>query len=89
METAETAAEQWAVEYVVELRLEKWVAGCVRQVRIRVGCLDRRVAAFVLRSSWTKKYQLECGPMPNVVAALPNVGGALCSTPQSLADAHY
>ena len=27
--------------------------------------------------------------MPNVMAALPNRGGALCSTPQSLADAHY
>jgi len=27
--------------------------------------------------------------MPNVMAALPNVGGALCSTPQSFADAHY
>jgi len=27
--------------------------------------------------------------MPNVMAALPNVGGALCSTPQSLADANY
>jgi len=26
--------------------------------------------------------------MPNVMAALPNVGGALCSTPQSLDDAH-
>ena len=36
-----------------------------------------------------KKHQLECGPMPNVMAALPNIGGALCSTPQSLADAHY
>ena len=35
------------------------------------------------------KYKLECGPMPNVMAALPNIGGALCSTPQSLADAHY
>jgi len=33
--------------------------------------------------------QLECGPMPNVMAALPNIGGALCSTPQSLANAHY
>jgi len=33
--------------------------------------------------------QLECRPMPNVTAALPNIGGALCSTPQSLADAHY
>jgi len=27
--------------------------------------------------------------MPNVTAALPNIGGALCSTPQSLADAKY
>jgi len=27
--------------------------------------------------------------MPNVVAALANIGGALYSTPQSLADAHY
>jgi len=25
--------------------------------------------------------------MPNVMAALPNIGGALCSTPQSLLDA--
>ena len=33
--------------------------------------------------------QLECGQMPNVMDALPNTGGALCSTPQSLADAHY
>ena len=27
--------------------------------------------------------------MPNVMVALPDIGGALCSTPQSLADAHY
>jgi len=32
--------------------------------------------------------KLQCGPMPNVMAALPNIGGALCSMPQSLADAH-
>ena len=25
--------------------------------------------------------------MPNVMATLPNIGGALCSTPQSLTDA--
>jgi len=35
------------------------------------------------------KNKLECGPMPDVMAALPNVGGALCSMPQMLADAHY
>jgi len=27
--------------------------------------------------------------MPNVMVALPNIRGALCSTPQSLADVHY
>jgi len=27
--------------------------------------------------------------MPNVMVALPNIGGVLYSTPQSLADAHY
>jgi len=27
--------------------------------------------------------------MPNVMAALPNIGGVLCSMLQSLADAHY
>ena len=33
--------------------------------------------------------KLECGPMPNLMVALPKIAGALCSTPQSLADAHY
>jgi len=27
--------------------------------------------------------------MPNAMAALPNIGGAVYSTPQSFADAHY
>jgi len=27
--------------------------------------------------------------MPNVMATLPNISVALCSVPQSLADAHY
>jgi len=36
-----------------------------------------------------KQKRLECGPMLNVMAALSNIDGALCSTPQSLADAHY
>jgi len=41
---------------------------------------------FVMIISFNK---LECEPMPNLMVALPNIGGALCSTPQSLADAHY
>jgi len=35
-----------------------------------------------------KKEELECGPMSNVMADQSNIGGGLCSTPQSLADAH-
>jgi len=44
------------------------------------------------------KHNLQCGPMPNAMAALPNIGGANkerkfrnavpCHTPQTLADAH-
>jgi len=33
--------------------------------------------------------KLERGSMHNVMTALLNIGGALCSMPQSLADAHY
>ena len=36
-----------------------------------------------------KKIKLECGPVPNVMTTMPNIVGALCSTPQSLTDAHY
>jgi len=36
-----------------------------------------------------KNKELQCGPMPNLMVALPNIGGAICSTPQSLADAYY
>jgi len=35
-----------------------------------------------------KPIRLECGLVPNVMAALPNIGGALHSTLQILADAH-
>jgi len=48
--------------------------------------VDIQSAAAEIRRG---KKELECGPMPNVMAALPNIGGALCSTPQSLTDAHY
>jgi len=41
------------------------------------------------KNAANKKQKLECGPMPNLMVALPNIGGTLCSTPQSLADAHY
>jgi len=52
---------------------------------IREKPILRKYAVMHMHNS----VQLECGPMPNVMAALPNTDGALCSTPQSLADAHY
>ena len=48
---------------------------------------DIQSAAAEIRRG--KKKELECGPMPNVMVALQNIGDALSSTPQSLADAHY
>ena len=50
--------------------------------------VDIESAAAEIRQG-IQKIELECGPMPNVMVALPNIGGALCSTPQRLADAHY
>jgi len=48
---------------------------------------DRQPYQRFSNSVWySYSNQLECGPMPNVMAVLPNTGGALCSTPQSLAD---
>jgi len=41
------------------------------------------------RKKERNRTKLECWPMHNVMVALPNIGGDLCSTPQSLADAHY
>jgi len=50
---------------------------------------ENYIYMHVMLKSIKSSIKLECGPMPNVMAALPNIGGALCSTPQSLADAHY
>ena len=48
------------------------------------------ISIFIQRTTIKiKQQQLECGPMPNVMAAVPNIGVALYSTPQSLADAQY
>jgi len=69
---------------------------CVRN-SLTVLCPATKVVAALnklpsVRLSHVNVYYrtlLECGPMPNLMVALPNIGGALCSTPQSLADAHY
>jgi len=33
--------------------------------------------------------KLECGPLPNVMVALLNIGGTVCSTSRSSTRAHY
>jgi len=43
---------------------------------------------MAVQTEIVNQYQLECGPMSNVMVALPNIGGALCSTLHSLADIH-
>ena len=51
------------------------------------SCISSETRAHV--SDLHSKFTLECGPMSSLMVALPNIGGALCSTPQSLAYAHY
>ena len=43
----------------------------------------------MLSNGTTEQSQVEMWAMPNVMVALPNTDGALCSTPQSLADTNY
>jgi len=49
------------------------------------------IIAFIECSNYNFITKLECGQdrAANVMAALPNIGGTRCPTPQSLADAHY
>jgi len=51
--------------------------------------LNIRAENPAFTQSIKQSQKLECEPMPNAMAAPPNIGGALCSMPQSLADAHY
>ena len=56
----------------------------------RIADISNEHRYLYLFEDISKRYlQLEMWPMPNVMAALRNIGGTLCSTPQSLADAHY
>jgi len=60
--------------------VEVWQTSNLRPLRLGEEKKERRKK---------KEEELECGPMPNVMVALPNIDGTLCSTPQSLAVAHY
>jgi len=59
---------------------------CLSLPSLSIVPMRREISHIFRLTEWI---ELECGPMANVMAALPNIGGALCSTPQSLADAHY
>jgi len=48
---------------------------------------DIHSATADIRRGKKEEEELECGPMPNLMVVLPNICGALCSTPQSVADA--
>ena len=60
----------------------------IGDVADRHCCLSSKLRYHTDLDSGNDKY-LEYGRMPNVMVALPNIGGAICSTLQSLADAHY
>jgi len=51
--------------------------------------MEYEVEGFRPRRPGKSLHNYKCGPMPNVMATLPNIGGALCSMPQSLADAQH
>jgi len=59
-----------------------------RRCKMRQRSLNGDEYSLKLINGCKYRSKLECGPMPNVMTALPNIGGALCSMTQSLADAH-
>jgi len=65
------------------------VKGSVKNLKNSVKLLKMKDGENLSWRIEKVKLELEYWPMPNVMAALPNIGGALCSTPQSVADAHY
>jgi len=78
--------------------VEVWQTSNLRQLRLGKEKKERRkknkrqdenIMVCPMCADKYLRMKLECGPMPNVMAALPNIPGALCSTPQSLAVAHY
>jgi len=86
MSTVKSAIEAKTPSVAIRLR----DASLSHGVNYTVDTTQRMYATHTHTHTHThRQIQLECGPMPNVMAALPNIGGILRSTPQSLADAHY
>ena len=68
-----------ALRQSVFLKYTTWVSN-VRQTDVVVVVV---VVVIMYKITKTRMW-----PMPNVMVALLNIGGAVCSTPQSLARAH-
>ena len=96
METATAQQACWASDWLIKLlhptqHKTGHDFGDVPQANLlaRYGKTKPNTTKAHIRQSKEMYYntKLECGRMPNVMAALSHIGGALCSTPQSLADA--
>ena len=57
--------------------VRKKITKFTKTFRVDTTCEQYKTAMCIMYTMIT----LECGPMPNVMAALPNIGSALCSTP--------
>jgi len=77
------------IEFYTKHRLEYEITDIENEYFSRYIAWQNRIFLNLLGDWYHRRDKLECGPMLNVTVALPNIGGALCSTPQSLADAHY
>jgi len=82
-------AAQAAQQHIHSLQLD-WLARAgvymPRLIEYNGRLVDSQIAHACL--SFMVKLEMSAN-MPNVITALRNIGGALCSTPQSLADAKY
>ena len=60
--------------------------GLLLQVLLqKVTCLTRYNAVTYISYKQGLQLLLECGPMPNVMGALSNIGGAFCTTVRKIA----
>jgi len=81
----------WTVAAAASIPLQHTVVGPPFNVLIsqKYKSISQRTTPGCSNQIKSNQIKLECGPMPNLMVALPNIGGAPCSTPESFADAHY
>ena len=67
---------EWALRPVTTLQSDHYHS----QVKTATAVHYRTEFLTGCRCSFVDSVQLECGPMPNTMAALPNKGGTLCKS---------